>query len=98
MTLKPEEFVRRFLMHVLPKGFQKIRYYGLLNNRMKKKNLETVRRLQDGPVKYTCKYAGLSGPELVKALYGIDVTVCPVCNKPGMKFQNPWHNRRRKTG
>jgi Putative transposase len=33
MTLVAEEFIRRFLLHVLPEGFQRIRYYGLLTNR-----------------------------------------------------------------
>jgi len=33
MTLKAEEFIRRFLLHVLPGGFQRIRYYGFLGNR-----------------------------------------------------------------
>jgi Putative transposase len=32
MTLEPREFIRRFLMHVLPKGFHRIRHYGLLTN------------------------------------------------------------------
>jgi hypothetical protein len=32
MTLPPHEFIRRFLMHVLPKGFHRIRYYGLFAN------------------------------------------------------------------
>ncbi len=32
MTLEPGEFIRRFLMHVLPKGFHRIRHYGLLAN------------------------------------------------------------------
>jgi hypothetical protein len=32
MTLEPAEFIRRFLMHVLPKGFHRIRHYGLLAN------------------------------------------------------------------
>src|SRR5262245_4117797 len=32
MTLEPDEFIRRFLMHVLPKGFHRIRHYGLLAN------------------------------------------------------------------
>src|SRR5438067_13181358 len=38
MTLKAEEFIRRFLLHVLPDGFQHIRYYGLLANRYRKQN------------------------------------------------------------
>lgn len=40
ITLSHEEFIQRFLMHVLPSGFQKIRYYGFLNNRMKSSNLK----------------------------------------------------------
>lgn len=35
------------MMHVLPPGFQKIRYYGFLNNRSKKKNLKLIFRLQE---------------------------------------------------
>ena len=46
ITLKNEEFLRRYLMHVLPAGFQKVRYYGFLNNRMKKKNLKLIFSLQ----------------------------------------------------
>ena len=37
ITLDNTEFIRRYLMHVLPPGFQKIRYYGFLNNRGKRK-------------------------------------------------------------
>ena len=46
ISLKNEEFIRRFLMHVLPHGFQRIRYYGFLNNRMKSKNLKLIFKLQ----------------------------------------------------
>ena len=38
MTLSAEEFIRRFLLHVLPDGFQRIRYYGFLGNRYRKRN------------------------------------------------------------
>ena len=40
ITISNTEFIRCFLMHVLPSGFQKIRYYGFLNNRMKTKKSE----------------------------------------------------------
>lgn len=46
ITVKNTEFIRRFLLHVLPSGFQKIRYYGFLNNRMKTKNLKVIFKLQ----------------------------------------------------
>jgi len=49
MTLPAEEFVRRFLLHVLPDGFQRIRYYGLLANRFRAANLACCRALVYGP-------------------------------------------------
>ena len=45
MTLDAQEFIRRFLMHVLPKGFVRIRHYGFLSNRARKEKLEVVKRL-----------------------------------------------------
>ena len=45
MTLSAEEFLRRFVQHVLPKGFVKVRHYGLLANRHRQERLEVCRRL-----------------------------------------------------
>jgi hypothetical protein len=45
MTLAAEEFIRRFLLHSLPPGFQRIRYYGFLANRGRRANLELCRQL-----------------------------------------------------
>ena len=45
MTLSADEFIRRFLLHVLPVGFQRIRYYGFLGNRYRKEKLEQCRHL-----------------------------------------------------
>jgi hypothetical protein len=45
MTLSADEFIRRFLLHVLPNGFQRIRYYGFLGNRHRKEKLAQCRRL-----------------------------------------------------
>ena len=45
MTLSADEFIRRFLLHVLPDGFQRIRYYGFLGNRYRKEKLERCRCL-----------------------------------------------------
>ena len=39
MTVIIEEFIRRFLIHILPPKFMKIRYYGILGNRNKKKKI-----------------------------------------------------------
>ena len=45
MTLSANEFIRRFLLHVLPNGFQRIRYYGFLGNRYRQEKLNQCRRL-----------------------------------------------------
>jgi hypothetical protein len=45
MTIDAVEFIRRFLLHVLPKGFMRIRHFGFLANRARKKKLALVRRL-----------------------------------------------------
>jgi len=49
MTLDAPEFIRRFLLHVLPKGFVRIRYYGFLANRRRKTNLDLCRTLLGNP-------------------------------------------------
>ena len=47
MRLHPHEFIRRFLMHVLPKGFHRIRHYGLFANANRADNIATARALLD---------------------------------------------------
>lgn len=49
MTLSADEFLRRFLLHVLPNGFQRIRHYGLLGNRHRAENLARCRALLGVP-------------------------------------------------
>ena len=50
MTLPPDEFIRRFLMHVLPKGFHRIRHYGLLASASCKANIARARQLMAAPM------------------------------------------------
>jgi hypothetical protein len=45
MTLEPAEFIRRFLMHVLPSGFHRIRHYGLFASAVRARNIERARAL-----------------------------------------------------
>ena len=66
--LSTEEFIRRFSMHILPKGFTRIRHYGLLSSTGKKKYLAVVRQ-QTGTVKL------MVNPEPLK------LGMCPVCKK-----------------
>ena len=49
MTLSPQEFMRRFLLHVLPGGFHRIRHYGLLANSNRRNNLALARELLQVP-------------------------------------------------
>jgi hypothetical protein len=49
MTLSPQEFMRRFLLHVLPAGFHRIRHYGLLANGNRRHNLALARELLHAP-------------------------------------------------
>jgi hypothetical protein len=49
MTLRTEEFMRRFLLHVLPTGFHRIRHYGLLANSGRKNHIATARQLLQQP-------------------------------------------------
>src|SRR5205085_842019 len=50
MTLHPHEFIRRFLMHVLPAGFYRIRYYGFLTCQTRAKNIARIRELLEVPL------------------------------------------------
>ena len=84
ITLKHTEFIRRYLMHVLPSGFQNIRYYGFLNNRMKTQNLKVICRIQGG-LRFKQRFAGMSMTELLKAVWNFDVCVCPACGHATMK-------------
>jgi hypothetical protein len=49
MTLDADEFIRRFLLHVLPDGFQRIRYYGFMGNRYREEKLARCRQLLGMP-------------------------------------------------
>jgi hypothetical protein len=80
IRLSNEEFIRRYLMHVLPPGFQKIRYYGFLNNRMKSKNLKLIFRIQGGQ-KFKSRYVDMTMAELLKAVWKVDIRTCPNCGK-----------------
>lgn len=84
IMLDNTEFIRRYLMHVLPNGFRKIRYYGFLNNRMKSVNLKIIFTLQNGQ-RFHRRYAGMTMAELLKAVWDFDVSVCPACGRASMK-------------
>lgn len=79
-------FIRRFLMHVLPKGFVKIRYYGLLSNRNKKEKITLCRNLI-GCEQYLSKLRGKSIAEKVWILYRHNICKCSKCGEPLHTFR-----------
>jgi hypothetical protein len=76
MTLSADEFMRRFLLHILPPGFTKIRHYGFLGSAVKKTKLTLCKKLTRAKITARIK---LSAPELMKKLTGRDITLCPCC-------------------
>jgi Putative transposase/Transposase zinc-binding domain len=85
MRLQAEEFIRRFLLHVLPARFVRIRHFGLLANRNRKDNLSVCRQLLGGDkpgVKE--KIQTETWQEQLLRICSIDVLACPVCQKGKM--------------
>jgi hypothetical protein len=85
MTLKAEEFIRRFLLHVLPSRFVRIRHFGLLANRKRKNAITLCRKiLGDGNTVTQPDTTKETWQEQLLRICGIDVTLCPVCQKGRM--------------
>ncbi len=84
MTLDAHEFIRRFLLHVIPKGFVRVRHFGFLANRSKDL-LSKCRQLLDlVPVMPTLPAKSVY--ELMLQLTGIDITQCPRCHQGTLVF------------
>jgi hypothetical protein len=86
MTLDAMEFIRRFLLHVLPDRFMKIRYYGFLANICKKKAILLIRRLI-GKTMEVELFINETLREKVFRLTGKDIFLCPTCGKGQMLYQ-----------
>jgi hypothetical protein len=80
MTLTASEFVRRFLLHVLPEGFKKIRYFGFLAPRARKKRLTQCRTFFNKKA-VDLKKGILPWYQIVKELTGRDPRRCPKCER-----------------
>lgn len=81
VELKADEFIRRFLMHILPAGFVRIRSAGFLAGCVRKKNLQLIHDLlgstyQESPVK------SMRSVELISYFHHRDITICDKCHGP----------------
>jgi hypothetical protein len=85
MRLDAHEFIRRFLLHVLPRGLQRIRHYGLLSNRLRESRLTVCRQLLDAVPTSEAR----SAPEpdyrdRYEKLTGRSLHACPACTRGRM--------------
>ena len=85
MTLKADEFIRRFLLHVLPHRFVRIRHFGLLANRNRKDNIALCREILADKSSPKENLKKETWQEQLLRITGIDVTICPVCQKGKMQ-------------
>jgi hypothetical protein len=83
MTLTQVEFIRRFMLHIVPEGFMRIRHYGFLSNRNQHKLLPIIRELIGNDENSLS--VDISDKkhwyEIIEELTGTDPTICPVCKK-----------------
>ena len=98
MTLDAQEFIRRFLLHVLPDGFMRIRHFGFLANRSKKQALAQCRKLLDLDSALPLCSSQPANVLLLK-LTGVDLSRCPSCYEgtmimvgdlPALSSLPPW--------
>ena len=80
MALDAVEFLRRFCLHVLPRGFNRIRHYGLLANRNKRALLAHARAALDVPAPASTPTPAESAGAFWQRIAGIDIMRCPQCH------------------
>jgi hypothetical protein len=93
MKLTGEEFIRRFLLHILPKGFCKIRYYGIFACRSRQTLLLQCRKFFSYNLQPS-RFKGLSRTQALALAYGIHLDKCPVCKKGIMQITSIILNQR----
>ena len=88
MELPAMEFIRRFLLHVLPKRFMKIRYYGFLANVCKRKAVRLIRRLIGKYMEIKTILKETTRDKILR-LTGKDILLCPHCRRGSMRYLAP---------
>jgi hypothetical protein len=79
MILAADEFIRRFLLHVLPEGFQRIRYYGFLANRYRAEKLALCRQLLQIPPAPNLEVKK-DYRDRYEEITGVSLNTCPQCH------------------
>ena len=88
LTLHAWEFIRRFLLHVLPDGFMKIRHYGILSNRSRNENLTICKKLLGLRCPRKASENGKeSWQDLLTRITGVDPRICTFCGKGKMALK-----------
>lgn len=82
MILPVEEFIRRFLLHIVPDSYMRIRHFGFLSNKHRTKNISLCRKLLGVSVQPKKEEQSLE--EIMFTLTGEDITKCPRCKKGKM--------------
>jgi hypothetical protein len=84
LTLAADEFLRRFLLHVVPRGFMRIRHFGLLANRTRRAMITRCRALLGQPPPEDTPPESVA--VLLHRLTGVDLARCPVCGEGQMQI------------
>jgi len=95
MTLDAPEFIRRFLLHVLPRGFHRIRYYGWLGHRHRTETLARCRQLLGTTAATAPPITGETRPpsdyrDRYESLTGVSLRRCPLCADGHMIVTRSW--------
>ncbi|MEM6700206.1 MAG: transposase, partial [Bacteroidota bacterium] len=85
MTLKGEEFLRRFTLHILPKGFRKVRKYGMVSNASKKTDIPKARKALGFRLAISISNRKERKAKALDRLFGKDTHRCPYCKNGEMK-------------
>jgi hypothetical protein len=92
-TITAEEFIGRFLQHVMPRGMPRMRHYGFLSNPRKRKCLPQCRALL-GQAEPEKKEMPTNRVELLLELAGYDWTICPKCKEGKMIVTERWQRQK----
>ncbi len=97
MKLETDEFIRRFLLHTLPDGFFKVRYYGIFSSRNRKKNIELAKELLEQEKLQQKQEAMEDGRQvwekqntiwdgILESIARYKIPNCPACHKGRLHF------------